>query len=285
MIGQITASNCLNNSRHCARSRTRAPSSSTQSRWLCVDAAQPLGARGSCRRPTIRRPPACAPAIVLRCEECAEEPHQHPHIKPRRVRRSRAAAGCAARRSRPIWPGCRPASRSRREYPCPRGSTGSLSITSTRKSFSAVVTRRRQRELVADAVVQRVGSRDHVEQQRKIGGRARHRADHRQIAVERYRRQRRRGVAARRHDVVGRLVRIDAAMKRRHPQRAADVGAERKRRRSPPPAPPTIRRRSRRACGRDRRDCWWCRRSRCSSASRRARPARWSCRGSRRRRP
>jgi hypothetical protein len=34
MIGQITASNVLNNSRHCALSLARAPSAITQSRWL-----------------------------------------------------------------------------------------------------------------------------------------------------------------------------------------------------------------------------------------------------------
>ena len=109
------------------------------------------------------------------------------------------------------------------------GNTLSVSISSTRKSLERVLPRRRQRELVADAGFQRIRSRDHVEQQRKIGGAARHRADHREVAFERQRRKWRRRVAARRRQAEGRLVRIDAAMKRRHAQRAADVGAERER--------------------------------------------------------
>ena len=58
------------------------------------------------------------------------------------------------------------------------------------------VTRRRQRELIALAGLERIGPGDHVEQERKIGGRARHRPDHREIAVERQRRQGRRRMAA-----------------------------------------------------------------------------------------
>ena len=90
----------------------------------------------------------------------------------------------------------RRACRSRRAR-LPVGISGSVSITSTRKPFSVVVPRRRQREPVADAGFQRVRAGDHVEQQRKVGGAARHRPDHREVAVERQRRKRRRRVAAR----------------------------------------------------------------------------------------
>ena len=89
--------------------------------------------------------------------------------------------------------------------------------------------RRRQRELIRVAGVQRIGSGHHIEQQRKVGGAARHRPDHREVAVERQRRKRRRRMPARGRQRKGRLVGIDAAMKRRHPQRAADIGAERQR--------------------------------------------------------
>ena len=89
--------------------------------------------------------------------------------------------------------------------------------------------RRRQFETIGLAGLHRVRAGDHVEQERQIGGRAGHRADDGEVAIERQRRQRRRGVAAGRHQRKGRLVRIDAAVKGRHPQRAADVGAERER--------------------------------------------------------
>ena len=47
MIGQITASKLLNNSRHCAFSRVRPVSAMTQSLWLMHDAAQPLRAQAA----------------------------------------------------------------------------------------------------------------------------------------------------------------------------------------------------------------------------------------------
>ncbi len=202
-----------------------------------------------------------------------------------RTRRNRAAAGSAASRSRRPWRGCRPASRSRRARPRRSAMTGSVSITQHAEILERGVTRRGQLEPIGVAGLERIGAGDHVEQQRQVRGRARHRADHREVAVERQGRQGRRRVAARRHQREGRLVRIDAAVKRRHAQRAADVRAERQR---------TIaggqrrRRSAGGAAGRAAeidRDCWWCRRCRYSSASRRARAARWSCRGSRRRHP
>ena len=101
---------------------------------------------------------------------------------------------------------------------------------------------RRQRKLVGFAGFQRIRSRDRIEQQCKIGRAARHRSDHRQVAVEWQRRKRRRRVAARWHQREGRLVCIDATMERGHAQRTADVGAQRER-------PVTGRERRRRSAG------------------------------------
>jgi hypothetical protein len=91
------------------------------------------------------------------------------------------------------------------------------------------VPRRRQCQRIGLAGLERIGTGHHVEQQRQVGGAARHRTDHRKVAAVRQRRKRRRGVTAIRHQRHRRLVRIDAAMERRHAQRAADIGAERQR--------------------------------------------------------
>ena len=79
-------------------------------------------------------------------------------------------------------------------------------------------------------------------------------------------------------DPVARLVAEYAAEMRRHADRAADDPSRTPAPRSPRPAPPPRRPTSRPACGRDPRGCWWSRRCRCRSASRRGRAARWSCR-------
>ena len=89
--------------------------------------------------------------------------------------------------------------------------------------------RRRQRKAVGLAGVERIGPCDHVQQQRQIGRAARHRSDHAEVAIGRQRRQGRWRVAAHGDEIECRLVRIDAAMKRRHAQRSADIGAERQR--------------------------------------------------------
>ena len=134
---------------------------------------------------------------------------------------------CAARRRRPVEAvrraGRAPPDRSRRS-----AAIGCVSSSSTRKSFSASwrggaarAYRRRRRPFV------RAG--DDVEQQRQVGGRARHRPDHREVAVERQRRGTGGGIGRARAQAVRRLVRVDAADMRRHTQRAADVRAERQR--------------------------------------------------------
>ena len=86
--------------------------------------------------------------------------------------------------------------------------------------------RPRQHQPPADALALLVGSGDHVERERDIVRAARHRPDDRQAVAGRgQRRQFRDGVAAHRHDAVGRLVGEHAAKVRRRAQRAADVRA------------------------------------------------------------
>ena len=156
-----------------------------------------------------------------------ERREQHAHVKPRRrfeVRQQRAAPGDArAGLSRP--PAERPSAAA---TGASVGPSGCCVSTSTRAPAS-VVARRRQRETVADAVLELVRSGDRVEQRDEIVGGAGHRADHREIDRTRQGRQEGRRMAARRHEIVGRLVREDAAEMGRRAQRAADVGAQRQR--------------------------------------------------------
>ena len=99
-----------------------------------------------------------------------------------RIRRDRAATGLHARPARQICRAGRPAARCAERTASPVGISGCVSITSTRKSLSCVMPRGRQRQAIADAVARLVGSGDHVEREREVGGAARHRPDDRQIA-------------------------------------------------------------------------------------------------------
>ena len=115
-------------------------------------------------------------------------------------RRSRAVAGSGGSRSTPALARLAASFSIAARTTLTVGMTGSVSISSTRKFFRS----RRgaaagSASLIAVAGFQRIGPGHHVEQQRQIGGAARHRPDHGEIAVERQWRQRRRRMAARRH--------------------------------------------------------------------------------------
>jgi hypothetical protein len=70
-----------------------------------------------------------------------------------------------------------------------------------------------------------IGSGDHIEQQLKIAGAARHGSHHRKIGIERECRHARRG-STERNQALARLVREHPAKVGRHTQRAAEVGAK-----------------------------------------------------------
>ena len=265
-----------NKCRHCARRPARAPSSNNQARWFwpCRAAA---GSRGRCPRAEQRCPGTCAPARPPAGRK-REKAQQHAHVEPREASAKSGNSGLSRAISTPApatdWSR---ASRWRRERRHSVGSNGSAVDHQHAKVLQRAMSRLRQRELVGDAGFQRIGACHDVQQQ---GRSTALRAIGPITAISRspgWRKWRRR-VAARRQRSIGRLVRVDTAMKCGHAQRApmsdpSESGP------SPPRAPPTIRPRSHPACGRDRMDCWSCRRSRCSSANRQARRARWSCRG------
>ncbi|MBA7474556.1 hypothetical protein ES707_09910 [subsurface metagenome] len=161
-------------------------------------------------------------------ERCSQKRHQHAHVEPRGI----GEVGQQRRMTLDLDAGLAESRGKRLDgaaYHRIRRHHGIGVDDHDTKILQRRVTRRRQFEAISLACLQRIGTRHHIEQQRKIGGTARHRADHGQIAVERQRRQGRRCVAARRHQCVGRFVCIDAAMEGRHAQRAADVRAERQR--------------------------------------------------------
>ena len=94
------------------------------------------------------------------------------------------------------------------------------------KISELVVARRRQRELVAYALHPFVRSGDDRQLEREIGGAARHRSDHGEVAAHRDRRRLRRQCAALRKEIEARFMGVHAAEMCRRTQRTANVRAE-----------------------------------------------------------
>ena len=116
--------------------------------------------------------------------------------------------------------------------------------------------RRRQRQAVADAVHEFVGSGDCLEQCKEIVGSASHRADHREVVRVRQGPQEGRRLAAPRDEIESGFMSEDSAEVGRHAKRAADVGPERQR---PEAGGERSRGAARRASGgalEDHKGCW-----------------------------
>ena len=115
--------------------------------------------------------------------------------------------------------------------------------------------RRRQRQAVADAVHEFVGSGDCLEQCKEIVGSASHRADHREVVRVRQGRQEGRRLAAPRDEIESGFMSEDSAewaaceASRRCRTRATTA---RSRRRAQPRSRPT----SLRGCAEDHKGCW-----------------------------
>src|ERR1700733_7276408 len=93
-----------------------------------------------------------------------------------------------------------------------------------------IMSRRRQRQVVSLAGLQRIWTRDDVEQKRKISSASRHRPDPTHIAIVWQGGEWRRCVATERHKPLRRLVAEDAAEKRWHTERYSGGCAQRERR-------------------------------------------------------
>ena len=94
------------------------------------------------------------------------------------------------------------------------------------EAVKSVMSWRRQCELVPDPLGSLVGSRQDVQLDSEIGRAAGHRADNSEIATHRYRWRIRRTRAPQGNEIETGFVGENAAIMRRSPQRAADVGAE-----------------------------------------------------------
>src|SRR5260370_364989 len=82
-------------------------------------------------------------------------------------------------------------------------------------------------QAISDAGPRFVRARGHRKREIEISGAPCHWSDHRKIADAWH--QARNKMSTRRYEIQGRLMRVNAAIMRRHAQRAADVGAERQR--------------------------------------------------------
>lgn len=136
------------------------------------------------------------------------------------------------------------------------------------------VSRRRQGELVADALGQFVRPcRTASSSARSAALRAmgRRRRDLRAPALPASAADRHHATAPDRGSACGRRRRRNEPAPAASRRYSSPVPAARNRR----PAPPRRRRMNRPACGQDPKGCWSCRKSRCSSTRRRARAARW----------
>src|SRR3984885_7518254 len=91
------------------------------------------------------------------------------------------------------------------------------------------MSRRRQRQLVSLAGLQRIWPRDDVEQKRKVSSASRHRPDPAHIAIVWQGWEWRRCVATERHKPLRRFVGEDAAVKGWHTQRSSEVRTQRER--------------------------------------------------------
>ena len=89
------------------------------------------------------------------------------------------------------------------------------------------VPRSRQGKTVGDPIARFVGTGGYFQRQIKIRGASCHRPDNRKITPALH--HARRPVPAQRHEIERRLMRIGAAIMRRHTQRAAEIRAERQR--------------------------------------------------------
>ena len=157
-------------------------------------------------------------------EERAEEAQQHAHVKPRRLREVRKQRALARDRHAGLREVGGELVDRAAHVPVSRQQRMALDHQDT-KIAQRLMPRNGQIEFVGDAGIERIRSGHDVEQQGKIRCRARHRTDDGEVAFARNGRKRRRSLAARCAEIDGRLVSEDAAMKCRHTQGAADVGA------------------------------------------------------------
>jgi hypothetical protein len=159
---------------------------------------------------------------------CGGNPEQQAHIEMRsvgKVGQERAvAADCGAGFTEALGEAIERAAHRR------RGRQQRMGVDDEHpEALQVVVARRRQRQPIGDAVTRLVRTGEHAERQGEVGRAARHRSDHSEIDVAWHGRDPRRRVSARRHEIERRLMPIDAAIMRRHAQRAGDVGTDRQR--------------------------------------------------------